>query len=829
MRKGTRFEGCSRREFLRRAAAAGFLVGGGVRWLGAELVPRTVSGLVLGAGVPLPGVRVSDGLRVTASDSLGRFSLDVGPESGPFIHVVTPRGFWTALFHVPTAQAAQEGRVEFRLDVRPQADKFRFVFMTDMHLEGGGPRLLKFRRSLEEMNALEPAFVWAGGDICLEGKAGKDYVEGLSVLKVPVRNGAGNHEMLVAETNPRDAYEAIFGPTYYSFDWAGVHCVVLDGNEVVSKEARWTSVEGRVSRRQLAWLEADLRARPAGMPVIAAIHIPLVSSRLLRAEVGPDETAAWVVQNAGEVRAILERHGARLVLQGHLHENERLSVGGIEYATTQALSGSWWANEKTVDGIERGTDGARRGYRVVEVDETSIRHEFRSSAESRIDAAGEVVPGSSRSPLFPRRNQTFVLDIHDPSPGAKVLGRVGDGPWVDAPPHPAVEPSWASILPHHHSVEVDARPLAGGKRVLSVEVEDEGRTSSFSFDFEVARPGSRRVPLIYCTDLYHPHIDPDDHFDLATIFALEEIDLRAIVLDDGAKQKERPGLVAVRQLEAITHRRVPVAVGLSRPLRSPKDDAKDDAKDWQAGVELILETLRKSPDPVAIVAVGSLRDVAAAFNREPYLVADKVDRIFAFIGDAHSTPGFAFREYNVMLDVQAYRRVLRSGLPVFWVPCFDGGAWQNAGRASFWRAKHRDLLSRVKSPLKQYFIHALEHRMPADPIAFLEEPVDEKSWEGVLAGERNLWCTAVFTAIADRALVRRDGRAGSVVPGGKVEGEPVEPFRFERTLVDIDPTGLTLYPGSVPRYPVHLFRVNDPASYPRTMTELTADILESLG
>ena len=28
------------------------------------------------------------------------------------------------------------------------------------------------------------------------------------------------------------------------------------------------------------------------------------------------------------------------------------------------------------------------------------------------------------------------------------------------------------------------------------------------------------VPVIYCTDLFHPHDDPDDHFDLATLFAL---------------------------------------------------------------------------------------------------------------------------------------------------------------------------------------------------------------------------------------------------------------------------------------------------------------------
>ena len=53
------------------------------------------------------------------------------------------------------------------------------------------------------------------------------------------------------------------------------------------------------------------------------------------------------------------------------------------------------------------------------------------------------------------------------------------------------------------------------------------------------------VPIIYTTDLYHPHDDPDDHFDLATLFALPEFDIRAIVIDMGARGEGRPGTVAI--------------------------------------------------------------------------------------------------------------------------------------------------------------------------------------------------------------------------------------------------------------------------------------------
>jgi hypothetical protein len=35
------------------------------------------------------------------------------------------------------------------------------------------------------------------------------------------------------------------------------------------------------------------------------------------------------------------------------------------------------------------------------------------------------------------------------------------------------------------------------------------------------------VPILYSSDLYHPHEDPDDHFDLATLFSLNTVEIGA--------------------------------------------------------------------------------------------------------------------------------------------------------------------------------------------------------------------------------------------------------------------------------------------------------------
>ena len=41
----------------------------------------------------------------------------------------------------------------------------------------------------------------------------------------------------------------------------------------------------------------------------------------------------------------------------------------------------------------------------------------------------------------------------------------------------------------------------------------------------------KTIPIIDVTDLYHPHQDCGDNFDLVAPHALPEIDLRAVILD----------------------------------------------------------------------------------------------------------------------------------------------------------------------------------------------------------------------------------------------------------------------------------------------------------
>ncbi|MHC4371599.1 MAG: hypothetical protein ACYSW8_28630, partial [Planctomycetota bacterium] len=89
-------------------------------------------------------------------------------------------------------------------------------------------------------------------------------------------------------------------------------------------------------------------------------------------------------------------------------------------------------------------------------------------------------------------------------------------------------------------------------------------------------PGKKAVPVLHVTDLFRPHMDPDDHWDLACVYALAyrgDIDLRGILIDQlsGDSGGRNPDIAAVAQMNFITGKAVPVAVGSSIPLKSRHD------------------------------------------------------------------------------------------------------------------------------------------------------------------------------------------------------------------------------------------------------------------
>ncbi len=286
-----------------------------------------------------------------------------------------------------------------------------------------------------------------------------------------------------------------------------------------------------------------------------------------------------------------------------------------------------------------------------------------------------------------------------------------------------------------------------------------------------ARTAEEKTPIIHSTDLMHPHDDPDDHYDLACLFAIEEFDIKGIVLDGGREplgQVKRCGRPAVEQMMHITGRKVPYAIGLSRKLRSPDDDGLDQPRKFQAGIELILSALGESDEPVVYHAAGSLRNLAAALNRRPEL-RRKLKAVYIEIGRG---PGGVQREWNVMLDPRAFARVIVADLPLYWCPCSG-----KDGYRTYYQADQSAVVGACAPPVQNYFVYCLR-KTNADPIAFLRggpHPLP--------TGRRNIWCTAPLLHAAGRKIYRRGPGDYVALPPAEAEKaglaeRHVEAFRF---------------------------------------------------
>lgn len=312
--------------------------------------------------------------------------------------------------------------------------------------------------------------------------------------------------------------------------------------------------------------------------------------------------------------------------------------------------------------------------------------------------------------------------------------------------------------------------------------------ASCSSESEVSSQDDRATPpVIITTDLHHPEGDPDDHIDMAVAHGAN-MDVRALVLEntDGA------GLVPFDQLTSITGLRWPVAIG-------------------RDGSELILKTLSSIDQPATIVTLGSLHEVSQAWKLNPKLMTAKVARLVVFAGDAAD---LAPPEHNVSLDPSAFLEVMASNLPVFWVPCFDGGLWESGSRSSFVQTDQAELFpALLPDPLEKFFSYRLS-KSEEDPIAWLNQRVTSRDRALLEEGSRNIWAAGLMVAATtgDGSMQYRGFTVGHFVP---------TVVRFN-SAGQVDPRGDVIST-------IHRWELLDKENWEKAMIESTLQHLKLVG
>lgn len=309
------------------------------------------------------GVLVCTRVGCATTDAEGTYEVPVAPGTA-VVWVSTPEdrrapnGFWRRvpadpfewLVNIPLTEAEGES-----------PSTFRFLHASDTHLdEESLPRFRKMREIAESRGV---QLVIITGDLVRDALRvpAETATERYRLLRrevdafsMPVWLAPGNHENFgierhlsgVSEDHPlygKGMYRRFMGPSYYSFDFGGVHFIGLD---TVDIDDRW--YYGHVDAEQLAWLERDLAHVPAERPIVTFNHIPLFSA-LVGAwgyypssegdapgsviEVDGKPAYRHVVSNAQEVLRKLEGRNYTLALGGHVHAREEMVFGEARFRT----------------------------------------------------------------------------------------------------------------------------------------------------------------------------------------------------------------------------------------------------------------------------------------------------------------------------------------------------------------------------------------------------------------------------------------------------------------------------------------------------------------
>ena len=349
--------------------------------------------------------------------------------------------------------------------------------------------------------------------------------------------------------------------------------------------------------------------------------------------------------------------------------------------------------------------------------------------------------------------------------------------------------------------------------------------------------------LIHTTDLFRPHADPDDHFDLATAFALAaqgRFELLAVMIDHPpANLNADPDVLAVAQMNRITGLSVPILTGSARRL-DPAEASRPENRAEAAGAMSMLRLMQASRLPVLITIVGSARDVALASRLEPKLFAEKCAGVYLNSGSGTPDRSKAARlEYNVSQDPISYAALFDLSCPLFWMPCFEvapsgGGPFAPGEFGTYYRFLQKDFLPQLSTHLQNYFAFMFKQG-DSDKVAqteaealrpnwlrYLEGPREEALLERQGRNYRNVWSTAGFFHAAGY-FISLDGRIC-----GRSDTASAPVYSFDPVRVRCGKDGVTEWspdPGSKNRF---LFHVRDLGRYPAAMTAALLALLRTL-
>lgn len=205
---------------------------------------------------------------------------------------------------------------------------------------------------------------------------------------------------------------------------------------------------------------------------------------------------------------------------------------------------------------------------------------------------------------------------------------------------------------------------------------------------ETGSVSAKRTPVILATDIGD---DIDDTWALGLLLKSPELDLKLVVGEYG-KPQYRAKLLA-KFLRTVEHGDIPVGVGMDIEPRGEGPQAawvKDfelsayPGKVYSDGVQAMIEVVLASKEPVTIIAIGPIPNVAAALAREPKIATRaRLVGMYGSVRMGYDGGKTVSAEWNVKADPKACQRAFTAPWDIVITPL------DTCGRVTLEGARYR--------------------------------------------------------------------------------------------------------------------------------------------
>ncbi len=383
----------------------------------------------------IQGIKVSNGLEVVKTDTLGIYEIPILPETTLFIskpaayrvplnEVQLPQFYyhhypegtpdiasWKWSVIGPTGPLPET--IDFALLEGTVPDTFQAMGFADPQT-GTDEQLDMMRKDIIDPlfgNPYGAKFGFVAGDVVNDNLALYERHNRLMAqVGIPMWNVPGNHDL--NQESPNDEYstqtfKSIFGPDYYSFDYGQVHFLALNN---IGFRGKGKGYMGHINEKQMQWIENDLQDVPSDKLIIIVTHIPLITyadNRTFPASINTD--------NFDKLLGILKRFTFIYTIAGHDTSNSwKVEVNHthgwygapfIAHTLAETRGGGWEIGPRDERGVRPATmqDGNPNGYYVFYFNGSQVKPRFipaggdpsdrlRITLEPQLLLSGEALP-----------------------------------------------------------------------------------------------------------------------------------------------------------------------------------------------------------------------------------------------------------------------------------------------------------------------------------------------------------------------------------------------------------------------------------------------------